>query len=118
MNKGENLLHLHGTNKKLLVIMCGLPGRGKTYIAKRVCRYLNWIDYKSKVINIGNYRRDICGSDRKANFFDPYNKEAVESRLKCAIAAFNACVSFFLPVSSIFEPEVCIPFLSLEPSSE
>ncbi|PSN52382.1 6-phosphofructo-2-kinase/fructose-2 [Blattella germanica] len=28
--------------------MVGLPARGKTYISKKLCRYLNWIGFKTK----------------------------------------------------------------------
>ena len=37
--------------------MVGLPARGKTYISRKICRYLSWLGYKCKVFNIGNYRR-------------------------------------------------------------
>lgn len=37
--------------------MVGLPARGKTYISRKICRYLNWLGFKSRVFNIGNYRR-------------------------------------------------------------
>lgn len=54
--------------------MVGLPARGKTYMARKINRYLNWLGYRSKVYNIGNYRREICGTDCNNNFFDPHNK--------------------------------------------
>lgn len=37
--------------------MVGLPARGKTYISIKICSYFNELGYKSKVFNIGNYRR-------------------------------------------------------------
>lgn len=32
--------------------MCGLPARGKTYIAKKLARYLNWIGINTKGIEM------------------------------------------------------------------
>jgi len=31
------------TNCPTLIVMIGLPARGKTYISKKLTRYLNWI---------------------------------------------------------------------------
>ncbi|XP_066140218.1 6-phosphofructo-2-kinase/fructose-2,6-bisphosphatase-like isoform X1 [Euwallacea fornicatus] len=41
----------------LLVAMVGLPGRGKSLLAKRLCRYLNYTGDSSKVYDISDYRR-------------------------------------------------------------
>ena len=41
----------------LLVAMVGLPGRGKSILAKRLCRYLNYTGDVSKVLDISDYRR-------------------------------------------------------------
>ena len=31
------------TNSPTMIVMVGLPARGKTYISKKLTRYLNWI---------------------------------------------------------------------------
>ena len=31
------------TNAPTMIVMVGLPARGKTYISKKLARYLNWI---------------------------------------------------------------------------
>ena len=36
-----------------VIVMVGLPARGKTYIAKKLTRYLNWIGIKAKTFNLG-----------------------------------------------------------------
>ena len=47
---------------KLVLVMVGLPARGKTYIARRVARYLQFFHgAPTKVFNVGNYRREISG---------------------------------------------------------
>jgi signal recognition particle GTPase len=54
--------------------MVGLPARGKTYISKKLARYLNWIGIKTKVFNVGEYRREAVKSYNGKDFFDPNNK--------------------------------------------
>ena len=53
--------------------MVGLPARGKTYIARRVARYLNWLGHPTRVFNVGNYRRKLLGASQPADFFAPSN---------------------------------------------
>ncbi len=55
--------------------MVGLPARGKTYIARRVARYLNWLGHPTRVFNVGNYRRKFLGASQPADFFAPNNVE-------------------------------------------
>ncbi|KAJ3265695.1 hypothetical protein HDU77_004225 [Chytriomyces hyalinus] len=42
---------------KLVIVMCGLPARGKSYICKKLSKYLSWCGFKTKVFNVGNRRR-------------------------------------------------------------
>jgi len=52
--------------KKLVIALVGLPARGKTYLSRKISRYINWIGFNCKSFNIGNYRRDKVGTDCKA----------------------------------------------------
>lgn len=36
------------TNSPTVIVMVGLPARGKTYISKKLTRYLNWIGVPTK----------------------------------------------------------------------
>lgn len=38
------------TNSPTMIVMVGLPARGKTYISTKLTRYLNWIGVKTKGI--------------------------------------------------------------------
>ncbi|KAG2225967.1 hypothetical protein INT45_002433 [Circinella minor] len=71
---------------KLVIIMVGLPARGKSYIVKKLRRYLNWLQYETKVFNVGNLRRE-CESEHEqsAKFFDPDNAELKKIRDKLAL---------------------------------
>ncbi|XP_059858082.1 6-phosphofructo-2-kinase/fructose-2,6-bisphosphatase 1 isoform X5 [Delphinus delphis] len=76
-----------------MVIMVGLPARGKTYISTKLTRYLNWIGTPTKglllsVFNLGQYRREAV-SYKNYEFFLPDNMEALLIRKQCAIAALK-----------------------------
>ncbi|CCE81467.1 Piso0_002124 [Millerozyma farinosa CBS 7064] len=42
---------------KLVIVMVGLPARGKSYITNKLARYLNWLQHDCRVFNVGNTRR-------------------------------------------------------------
>jgi 6-phosphofructo-2-kinase len=46
---------------KLVIIMVGLPARGKSYITKKIHRYLSWQQHNTKIFNVGNRRRIAAG---------------------------------------------------------
>lgn len=46
---------------KLVIIMVGLPARGKSYITKKIQRYLSWQQHNSQIFNVGNRRRVAAG---------------------------------------------------------
>jgi 6-phosphofructo-2-kinase len=41
--------------------MVGLPARGKSYITKKIQRYLSWQQHNSRIFNVGNRRRVAAG---------------------------------------------------------
>ena len=43
--------------EKIVLAMVGLPARGKTYIARKIARLLNWLGVPTRVFNVGEYRR-------------------------------------------------------------
>ncbi|XP_039863527.1 6-phosphofructo-2-kinase/fructose-2,6-bisphosphatase 2-like isoform X2 [Simochromis diagramma] len=75
------------TNSPTMIVMIGLPARGKTYMSKKLTRYLNWIGVPTKVFNLGVYRRNAVKSYKSYDFFRHDNKEAMEIRKKFAIVA-------------------------------
>ena len=81
-------------SEKIVLAMVGLPARGKSYIARKLVRYLNWAGFKAKVFNIGMYRRVIIGTDCDSTFFDQNNVDALKSRENCAIEAINDMIYY------------------------
>ncbi|ERE74632.1 6-phosphofructo-2-kinase/fructose-2, 6-biphosphatase 4 [Cricetulus griseus] len=75
------------TNCPALIVMVGLPARGKTYISKKLTRYLNWIGVPTREFNVGQYRRDMVKTYKSFEFFLPDNEEGLKIRKQCALAA-------------------------------
>ncbi|OJJ44157.1 hypothetical protein ASPZODRAFT_842067 [Penicilliopsis zonata CBS 506.65] len=46
---------------KLVIVMVGLPARGKSYITKKLARYLNWLQHDTEIFNVGERRRIAAG---------------------------------------------------------
>ncbi|XP_073446969.1 6-phosphofructo-2-kinase/fructose-2,6-bisphosphatase 1 isoform X1 [Dendrobates tinctorius] len=77
------------TNSPTMIIMVGLPARGKTYISKKLTRYLNWIGTPTKVFNVGQYRREAVQTYKNYEFFRSDNQEAMQIRKQCALNALR-----------------------------
>jgi broad specificity phosphatase PhoE/predicted kinase len=74
--------------------MVGLPARGKTYIARKVARYLNWLGHPTRVFNVGSYRRQYLGSHQPHDFFDPDNAAGKAALLGMATSALDDMLSW------------------------
>ncbi|GAX77020.1 hypothetical protein CEUSTIGMA_g4467.t1 [Chlamydomonas eustigma] len=74
---------------KQVLIMVGLPGRGKTFLCNKLKCYLNWLGHSTKHINVGSYRRmqKPEGQLQSADFFDSHNQEGIKQRNKALEAA-------------------------------
>ncbi|KAJ5169053.1 6-phosphofructo-2-kinase 1 [Penicillium canariense] len=60
---------------KLVIVMVGLPARGKSYITKKLARYLNWLQHDTEIFNVGERRRVAAGkSPSPAKFGRPLDK--------------------------------------------
>uniref|UniRef100_A0AAR2L5U4 6-phosphofructo-2-kinase domain-containing protein n=1 Tax=Pygocentrus nattereri TaxID=42514 RepID=A0AAR2L5U4_PYGNA len=68
------------TNCPTLIVTVGLPARGKTYISKKLTRYLNWIGVPTKEFNVGQYRRECLKIYKNFEFFRPDNEEGLKIR--------------------------------------
>jgi 6-phosphofructo-2-kinase len=105
---------------KLVIVMVGLPARGKSYVTKKVCRYLNWLQHDTKIFNVGNQRRKVAGrpldsavvghcsdsaggppvlsenADHSASFFDPDNLQAGRLREQVAMETLGELLDYLL----------------------
>lgn len=74
------------------LVMVGKPARGKTFTARRIARYTNWLGYRAKVFNVGRYRRQYLGPGQPASFFDVDNEQGMAARRRMAEAAVDDLV--------------------------
>src|SRR5215471_5189418 len=81
--------------QKLAVMMVGLPARGKTFVARKLQRYLSWLGYRTLWVNVGDYRRARAGAKQPANYFAPDNAATKEERLGFALTALDDLLDWF-----------------------
>ncbi|CAG8433783.1 11365_t:CDS:10 [Diversispora eburnea] len=87
---------------KLVVVMVGLPARGKSYITKKLKRYLTWLQYETKVFNVGNLRRHSSinnnnppgSTSHSFSFFDPHNEQAKQLREHIAMECLDELIDW------------------------
>ncbi|PVV00238.1 hypothetical protein BB559_000001 [Furculomyces boomerangus] len=115
----QGLMNLD-TQSKLVVVIVGLPARGKSYIVKKLKRYLSWLGLNVKVFNVGDRRRrlsvDFVGATNdsttieeklsnqelemynhnrhSSSFFDPNNAEAFKKREEIAMQALDEVIAW------------------------
>ena len=74
---------------KVAIVMVGLPARGKSFIARKIARYLTWLGRNTRLVNAGDYRRSLLGAQQTHEFFRPDNVEGRAARLAVATAALD-----------------------------
>jgi 6-phosphofructo-2-kinase/fructose-2,6-biphosphatase 2 len=117
LKKLEQRRKLTAPSERLVICLVGLPGRGKSFIARKLQTFLNWRGIKCEVFNVGKYRRQVQADvsntipespsetdhsvvDNKnikrqtvgacdANFFDSNNPQAKALREKSAKLALD-----------------------------
>ena len=89
-----------GKPNRLVLVMVGLPARGKTFISRKICRYVTWLGHNCKVFNVGQYRRVQDGERgtgyQGADFFDKNNPEAAKQRKGAAVLALEEMISWLM----------------------
>ncbi|KQK22136.1 6-phosphofructo-2-kinase/fructose-2,6-bisphosphatase [Brachypodium distachyon] len=83
-------------DRKLVIVLVGLPARGKTFTAAKLTRYLRWLGHETKHFNVGKYRRLKHGTSQTADFFRGDNKEGVEARNEVAALAMEDMLSWMV----------------------
>lgn len=80
----------------MVLVMVGLPARGKSFISRRAERFLQWRGIRTRMFNVGKYRRDAIDPQRsgRSDFFSTDNQEALKAREDAAIAALEDALSF------------------------
>lgn len=74
--------------ERLVIVLVGLPARGKSFLGRKLMGFFNWRGVECKVFNVGKYRRQAqAGSScdtADADFFDSNNTQAAALRERVA----------------------------------
>eukprot|EP00551_Chaetoceros_affinis_P000438 CAMPEP_0203640042 /NCGR_PEP_ID=MMETSP0088-20131115/5633_1 /ASSEMBLY_ACC=CAM_ASM_001087 /TAXON_ID=426623 /ORGANISM="Chaetoceros affinis, Strain CCMP159" /LENGTH=513 /DNA_ID=CAMNT_0050495103 /DNA_START=156 /DNA_END=1697 /DNA_ORIENTATION=- len=97
--EGENATPLEvvgaTASDKLVIIMVGLPGNGKTHVSRRISRYISFFhDIPSQIFNVGEYRRKMVGVKLPASYYDHSNLEALAERKKACDKALGDLIEY------------------------
>lgn len=85
------------TASKLVIVMVGLPARGKSYIVKKLARYFNWSGHNCRIFNCGDRRRQhAANSTQDADFFDNKNTEAQALREQLAAETLESLIHWII----------------------
>ncbi|CAJ1943128.1 unnamed protein product [Cylindrotheca closterium] len=83
-------------SQRLVIVLVGLPARGKSFVARKLVNFLEWNGIDTKIFNVGRYRRqayaEISTSESgacDATFFDSKNEKAAALREKVAEIALK-----------------------------
>jgi 6-phosphofructo-2-kinase/fructose-2,6-biphosphatase len=90
---------LLGDAPHLLVVLVGLPARGKSIIAYKLERFLNWRGWKTKSFSAGATRRGMAHSGVKepssSHFFDARHAGSAAAREEIAETVLNEALAYF-----------------------
>eukprot|EP01065_Artemidia_motanka_P033835 TRINITY_DN4085_c0_g1_i1.p1 TRINITY_DN4085_c0_g1~~TRINITY_DN4085_c0_g1_i1.p1 ORF type:complete len:672 (+),score=200.17 TRINITY_DN4085_c0_g1_i1:102-2117(+) len=84
----------------LCIVMVGLPGRGKTYYAHKLCRYVNWLGINTQCFLVSEYLRQHRYMDERGlakfrvDYFDPQNSDAMMERMSALAEALHDIRAF------------------------
>jgi hypothetical protein len=95
-------------SKRLVIVLVGLPARGKSFVARKLLSFLTWKTIETKVFNVGRYRREAAAKLArdsatsglsesgacKADFFDANNVDAATLREAVAEMALIDMLKF------------------------
>lgn len=84
---------LTSVSPKYVIIMVGLPARGKSFISSKLERFLSWSGIAARVFNVGNCRRQLS-DHHDSNFFDSTNLESKVLREQCALSVLGDALAW------------------------
>ncbi len=83
--------------RKLYVVMVGLPARGKSTLARRICEALHDEGTEVAIFNNGETRRELMGAESTAaDFFATDNVKGQETRQKIAELNMDKAKAFLM----------------------
>jgi|TARA_B110000977_G_scaffold34725_2_gene46408 broad specificity phosphatase PhoE/adenylate kinase family enzyme len=93
---------LGNIGEKHVLVMVGLPARGKTHMAKRLSQYLRFFHgARTQVFNVGSYRRRMMTKKADAQFFDQHDAQSEALRKSFARAALKDMIDFLFQEDNV-----------------
>ena len=93
---------LGNIGEKHVLVMVGLPARGKTHMAKRLSQYLRFFHgARTQVFNVGTYRRRMMPKKADAEFFDQHDARSEALRKSFARAALKDMIDFLFQEDNV-----------------
>ncbi|KAI9924541.1 hypothetical protein AWENTII_009626 [Aspergillus wentii] len=90
---------------KLVIVMVGLPARGKSYVTKKLSRYLNWLQHDTHIFNVGERRRVAAGkSPSPAKFPQDKRTSSVHNDLVDSVRRLSVSVGTMNPPADNISP--------------
>ena len=82
---------------KLLIVLVGLPARGKSTMARKIARTIELDDVPVRVFNNGEVRRTLSDENTSSpEFFSPDNEVGVAFRDKCTLINLEKARNFLI----------------------
>ena len=104
MNRRQTIVTVNTSNpfdvysERIVIVMVGLPARGKSYLSKAIVRYLNYLGCPTQLFNAGHVRRARNDPGlAQANFFDTTNAAAKALRDEMALQCLDQCLDYVSP---------------------
>lgn len=85
---------MNHSETKYIIIMVGLPARGKSFLSQKLNSLFNFLDIRSEIFNLGSYRRKNSNSNFDSHYFAPDNVQAKSEREKFARLALEDAFEF------------------------
>lgn len=80
--------------KKLVLVMVGLPARGKSFVVHKATRYIEWLGFPTKMFNVGDHRRQVGKAGENASFFSAENVDAKKLREDLAMEVLDDLIDW------------------------
>lgn len=85
---------LMSSQKKLVLVMVGLPARGKSFVVHKATRYIEWLGFPTRMFNVGNLRRQLGKAGEDATFFSADNPDATQLREDMAMEVLDELIDW------------------------
>ncbi|TYZ57664.1 hypothetical protein PybrP1_012517, partial [[Pythium] brassicae (nom. inval.)] len=81
-------------DEKVVLVMVGLPARGKSFISHKISNFLSWLGVRASIFNVGSLRRKVAQGKQSFDFFDARNAAAKQQREELAYSALDMALTW------------------------